>query len=376
MTAYKIVHLTSLHPALDNRIFFKEARSLAQAGYAVTVIAPHECSTTIDDVRICAIPREQSRFLRVTKAMWTVYRLAVKEKGDVYHFHDPELACVGLLLKLRGKRVVYDVHEDLPRQVQSKEWIPRWLRPIFSGCIRIVEPLFGRLFDRVVAATPIISQRFPARSTHVVRNFPILDETAEQEGEPYNQRMPIAVHMSASMSAARGAIEMVQAIDLLNGVSSGQLLLIGGIEEDSLRRRLETTKGWHHVDWVGAKPACEIPRLLSRARVGLCVLHNLRNYREALPTKMYEFMAAGIPIVASNFQLWRGMYEEIGCTLFVDPSNPQQIADAIQWLLEHQAEAEQMGRKGLEAVQSRLNWKVEEDTLLRMYEDLITTPLS
>src|SRR5215469_2066667 len=124
----KVVHMTSVHNALDNRIFRKECRSLAHAGFSVTAIAPSENDAVVDGVTIRAVPREPSRFARMTRTVWNIYREAIRQNADLYHFHDPELIPVGLLLRCARKSVIYDLHEDCPRDILAKDYLPSWSR--------------------------------------------------------------------------------------------------------------------------------------------------------------------------------------------------------------------------------------------------------
>lgn len=132
MIRRRVVHLTSVHPALDVRIFHRECKSLARAGFEVTIIGPYSQDSVADNVRIKAVPAEGRRIARSTRAVWRIYREAVRMNADLYHFHDPELIPVGLLLRARGKTVIYDIHEDLPRDIISKRYLPAWSRSLIS----------------------------------------------------------------------------------------------------------------------------------------------------------------------------------------------------------------------------------------------------
>jgi hypothetical protein len=112
--------LTSVHSAFDVRIYEKEARSLTTAGFRVMIVAPHDKNEQKEGVEIIAVRRCGHRLQRITKGIWDVYRKAREIDAQVYHIHDPELIPVGILLKLTGNRVVYDVHEDVPRDIHSK----------------------------------------------------------------------------------------------------------------------------------------------------------------------------------------------------------------------------------------------------------------
>lgn len=130
----KIVHLSSAHPCFDIRIFVKECKTLAQQGYEVVLVVPHDQDEVVDEIKINSVAKPKGRRERMFKTALGVYRAALKEDADLYHFHDPELIPFGIMLRVRGKKVIYDVHEDLPRQILTKPWINPFLRRILSVC--------------------------------------------------------------------------------------------------------------------------------------------------------------------------------------------------------------------------------------------------
>src|SRR6266852_8296265 len=111
----RVCVLTSVHSPFDVRIFHKECKALVQAGYRVSMVAPHEEDMVVEGVAIRAVPRSRRRIWRMTGTALHVLRKALAEQADVYHFHDPELIPVGLFLRACGKKVVYDIHEDVPQ---------------------------------------------------------------------------------------------------------------------------------------------------------------------------------------------------------------------------------------------------------------------
>lgn len=369
----RIAHLTSVHPAQDVRIFHREAVTLARAGHDVSVVAPATADAVIAGVRIVAIPRPKNRRERVSRTLLQLYRAAIALHADVYHIHDPELLPVGILLKIRGHHVVYDAHEDYALQMRSKAWIPTSLRPLVSGAARIVERIAAAAFDAVVVATPPIGRSFPEGRTWIVQNYPDPRELQLAASQPYEDRPDLAVYLGG-LADVRGAREMVEAIGMVPERLAVRLGLAGEFYPSSLRDELAELPGWARVDHFGTLPREGVDRLLADARVGIVVLRPLPNYVESYPTKLFEYMLAGMPVVVSNFALWRKMVVETKCGLAVDPSDPRQLADALTWLFEHREQAAEMGRRGRELVRERYSWEREAAKLLRLYGSLERNP--
>ena len=366
----RVVHLTSVHPPFDPRIFTKECCSLAEAGYEVVLVAPHERDETRDRVRIHAVTRPKSRRERFLRTIRDVLRAAIEEDADIYHFHDPELIPAGLLLKLRGKRVVYDVHEDLPRQILSKYWLPAWLRIPVSRVVSLIEWLAAHALDAIVTVTPHIAARFPRARTHLVRNFPIPVELANPAALPLKDRPPAVAYVGA-ISLHRGIGELVTAMDLLPIDLSARLIIAGTFDAESTRETIERMPGWRNVEYLGWQSRAEVAAILGRARAGLVLLHPIVNYQSALPVKLFEYMAAGLPVVASNLAEWRTIVERSQCGVLVNPLDPAAIAKAIHWILQHPDEARAMGERGRMAVRDEYSWETEKRKLLALYERLL-----
>jgi glycosyltransferase involved in cell wall biosynthesis len=347
-----VVHLTTVHGALDHRIFRKECRSLARAGYAVTVIGPHSGDAREESVSIKAIAKPPSRAIRMTQTAWHVYRTALKENADVYHFHDPELIPIALLLRARGKKVIYDVHEDYPRDIFYKPYLPRLVRRIVSSFVDMVEAAAARQFSAIVAVTPAIANRFTTsnQKTVIVRNFPYAEELIDRSAKPWCSRKPAAAYVG-SVTPQRGIAEIIRALGRLHS-------------------SLEATHVRHH----GVLNQSDTYELLRQVRVGLSCQHPIPTFLDSIPVKIFEYMGAGLPIIVSNFPLWCEMLKDVRCAMFVDPLNPREIADAIEFLLMNSTEAEAMGRRGQAAIASQFNWNSESKTLVELYTKLIGAP--
>lgn len=369
--------MTTVHSALDARIFHKECRSLARAGFQMTIIGPHVSDTVADQVRIKSITRDTSRLARMTRTVWRVYREALRQRADIYHFHDPELIPAGLLLRAAGKRVIYDIHEDLPKDVHSKFYLPAWSRGWIAWAMKGLEDAACGHFSALVTVTPSIADRFRAVNcrTVIVHNYPYQTEiAAAQTSAPWETRRN-SVAYAGNISALRGIREMVSAMALLPGGLHAVLELAGNDAPENVRaEELREHPGWERVVHHGILDRPATFRLLHSVRAGLVLFHPEPNHLEAMPQKIFEYMGAGLPVIASDFPLWRRILGEIGCALFVDPQDPRSIAQAIEYVLKHPGEAEEMGRRGQVAMFERYTWDTQAEILIRLYSVLLDPP--
>lgn len=366
----RIVHLSSAHPRFDTRIFVKQCRSLARHGHEVSlVVADGLGDACRDGIRIVDVGRPCSRRERMLLATRRVGRAALALDAEVYQLHDPELIPVGLRLVLGGRKVVFDAHEDVPNQLLDKPYLsPRNAR-LLSRAYGMLEGRALRRFDGVLAATPTIRDRLAAHNALVVdvNNYPRAEEFIEPASEAPVRDSFCYV---GSISAIRGVRELVQACALLR--SPARLALAGSFAEAELEAEVRRHPGWRRVDALGHLDRGGIAGVMGRAFAGLVTLLPTASYRDALPVKMFEYMAAGIPVIASDFPLWRDIVEGSRCGLCVDPRDPAAIAAAIDHLASHPREARAMGANGRRAVLARYNWENEEAKLIAFYADLLS----
>lgn len=368
MRPTRIVHMTSVHPALDARIFQKECRSLAREGFHVTIVCPHSEDLVADQVHIKSVRRDRSRLARMTRTAWRVYREARKLQADIYHFHDPELIPAGLLLRASGKDVIYDIHEDVPKDIFSKQYLPAWSRPLIAWLLEKLEAFVASRFSALITVTPSIAERFCRLNsrTIVVHNYPYQKElVGAMQESPWETRRQSVAYVGL-ISANRGIHEMVSAMNLLSESLPATLELAGPGDCKELSHR----PGWQRVHHYGLLDQLSTFRLLHGVRGGLVLFHPEPNHVEAMPQKIFEYMGAGLPVIASDFPLWRRILGDVGCGIFVNPLDPQGIAEAIKYVLTHPREAEEMGRRGQAAVLERYNWETQVGKLVSLYSGL------
>ncbi len=367
----KVAHLTSAHPRLDTRIFHKQCRSLAAAGHRVhLVVADGKGREHRDDVAIHDAGRLPGRFNRVVRTTRRVETLARGLDADVYHLHDPELLPVGVRLKRLGKVVIYDAHEDLPRQVLAKHYLSAPTRQVLSRMVEGYQRHACRRFDAVVAATPHIRDLFAEFHPRAVdvNNFPLDGELNAGDGLAEATPERPSVCYVGSIGSIRGIREIVRAMERLS--SPCRLRLAGRFSEASVEQEVQGYAGWSRVDALGHLDRAGVRKVMAGATAGLVTLHPVINYLDALPVKMFEYMSAGLPVIASDFPLWRDIITASDCGLCVDPLDPAAIAEAIDFLATHPERAREMGENGQRAVAERFNWHQEERKLLETYEEL------
>jgi glycosyltransferase involved in cell wall biosynthesis len=374
MQQLKVVHLTSAHTPFDPRIFLRECHALAEAGFDVTVIGANWQDGERDRVRIKSISRDASRLGRMTRTVWKVYQEARRQSADVYHFHDPELIPVGLLLRAGGKDVIYDVHEDNPKEILSKRYLPAWSRQVVSWAFGALENAASARFSALVVVTPSIAKRFQKLNarTVIVHNYLNVRQLVPDNGaeKPWDSRRQSIAYVGGLM-LQRAVREMVEAMALLPPSLPATLEIAGPeVKGDADFDELQRHPGWKRVKHHGFIDQKSTFQILKNVRAGLVLYHAEPNQIESMPQKIFEYMGAGVPVIASDFPLWRQIIGGAGCGLFVDPRKPDEIAKAIEYLLTHPAEAEEMGRRGQAAVVQQFNWDGEAKKLVHLYSTL------
>lgn len=368
-----IIHFTTVHPRDDSRIRTKELNTLADKfGGRVSLFVQDGLGNEVDPdfgYRIVDTGPRLRRIKRMTLGAWRMINAVRRARPTVAHFHDPELLPWALLLRLSGIKIVYDVHEDVPRQVLRNPRLSRWVRTLMSPTVSLAEGIGSRLINGIVAASPTIADRFPRKKTILIRNFPLLHELHTPDPVPMRKRPPEFTYVGY-ISEDRNIYRMIEAVARVPG-GKARLRLAGEFTVDKVRRQSEQMPEWACVKFEGWASREAVARILADGRAGLVVLKPIPHEMVTLPIKLFEYMAAGMPVISSDFPVWREIIDGAGCGLLVDPMNTDALVGAMHWVLENPQEAQAMGDRGRMAVLDRYNWDREAEKLVSFYQPLL-----
>lgn len=365
-----VVHLTSVHSRYDIRIFQKQCRSLAKAGFRVSLIVADGKGdeVTADGVSIHDVGKMEGRINRIFRTTRRVYDKARELNADLYQLHDPELLPTGVKLRRSGKVVIFDSHEDVPKQMLGKPYLNPFLLRVVAIVFALYERWAVKRLSAVIGATPSITEKFKricGRAVNV-NNFPHLGELESEL--PWESKAQQVCYVGG-IAEIRGIIPLVSALSLTR---SGALLnLVGEFSEHDTEAKAKAMTGWRFVNAPGFLDRAGVRDIMARSVAGIVTFAPLPNHIDAQPNKMFEYMSAGIPVIASDFPLWREIIVGSDCGLCVDPMNPQAVAEAIDTLVSDAAMAKRLGQNGKKAVAKIYNWSREEPKLVELYKELL-----
>lgn len=365
-----VVHLTSVHTRYDTRIFRKQCCSLARAGFRVTLVVADGKGdeVTAEGVEIVDVGASAGRLQRILGTTRRVKRAAVSLSAELYHFHDPELIPLGLWLKRRDKKVIFDSHEDGPKQMLTKPYLTPTLLKGVAAALGFYEMWAARRLDCVVGATPYITAKFAkqARRALNINNYPQLGEL--ENALPWDEKANEVCYVG-QIAEIRGILPLVEALDRTE--SGASLNLVGAFAEAATEAKAHTMPGWRRVHPLGYMGRGEVRDVMARSLAGIVTFAPAPNHIDAQPNKMFEYMSAGIPVIASDFPLWRDIIVGTDSGLCVDPMVPSAIAGAIDAIARDPARAQEMGANGKAAVARIYNWEAEFPKMAELYEELL-----
>lgn len=362
----KICHMTSVHRSNDTRILHKECVSLANEGYEVYLVAKGN-SYVSNGVHVIGVEQTyKNKFARVFKFAREIYKKALNLNADIYHIHDPELLPYALKLKKKGKKVIFDSHEDYLSTFDDKSWLPKVIRPLVKTAYDFYEKYVCSKLDAIIVCYHWTEDRMKKINNNVemILNFPIVD----------NNNLPDIDYSSRTVSFA-GSISHIwcheEVLESLTRIKDVKYKLAGRLEGE-YKNKLEEKEGWKLVDYHGLLSLDEVyNKIYAKSSIGLALLDYIpackRTIGNLSNTKFFEYMYIGLPLICTDFTLWRKIVEEENCGICVNPHDISEITKAIEFLINNPLIAKKMGENGKKAILMKYNWEMEEQKLIRLY---------
>jgi len=371
---YKVCMLSSAHSAFDVRIFNREARTLAKSDYKVYFIVTHNKEEIIEGVHIIPLPKREGRFYRFFIKNWIILFKSIRINAMLYQFHDPDLILIGLILKLIGKKVVYDVLENVCLDILSKEWIFPPIRKVISLIVKFTEWFSLHFFDAIIAAGKDIQFQSHFRKFHnkiiLIRNYPTITISAiEIFPKPKDK---IRFIYAGGITSGRAIMEIIKAYKSIE-YSNSELILLGNFYSNDFKNKiLNSINNFINIKYIPPVSYREMFDLLKKCHAGLICFEPLPNNISALSgrnNKIYEYMMAGLAIIGSNFESWNNFILGNNIGITVDPNNVSEISRAMNFLIENPERMLSM-EKNAKKLSNKYSWESESHKLINLYKEL------
>ncbi|MEN8907554.1 MAG: glycosyltransferase family 4 protein, partial [Clostridiales bacterium] len=332
-------------------------------GYKIEyIVADGKENENIGGIKIIDVGYSKIRLFRPFTSTLRIYRYFKISDSNIIHFLDPGFLIYALFLK--KKIVIYDVHEDVPQDIFTKHYIPFFLKHVISFITRKIEDFVSKRLSGIITATPHLAYKFKKINPNTIdiNNYPSLSEFNHQ---PTTEKQK-AVCYIGELTKVRGIKEIVQAI---NGTDT-KLILGGRFPDENFFQSIIKINSWKQVDFLGYLSRKDVQRVYNISIAGLVILHPTKSFYYSLPVKMFEYMAMGLPVIATNIPLWKEIIDKYNCGICVTYDNIEEIAEAIKKLVSLPKLAAKLGENGKIAVHNHFNWEEEEKKLLNFYKDL------
>lgn len=369
MPQIKVCHITDVHRPEDVRIFHKECVSLVNNGYQVYLVEQGD-SYIKNGVNIVGIGEQPiSRMDRIRHFAPKAYAAATSLNCDIYHIHDPELLPYALKLKRKGKKVIYDIHESVIEDILTKEWLPVFARRIIAKGYKSYEKYVCKRIDALISVTPFLIRRYRKinRNTFQITNYPIIQPLIKSE------RQEGRIVFAGGIDKLWSHKHIIEAI---SKVDKCEYVLMGKAYSQDYLESLKSLEGWRKVNYLGLVKHEQVFPKLCESGIGVALAQPGAdtNDKEGTlgNTKIFEEMMAGLPVICTDFDLWKEIIYKYQCGICIDPQDVELIKEAIEYLVENPEKASEMGKNARIAVEEEYNWSTQEEILLNIYSKIVS----
>lgn len=367
---HNITHITTVHPRRDTRVFYRECISLSNNGYNVTlVVADGLGDENYKSVNIIDLGKRKNRIVNFIVTFFKIFGYIKNNPQDIIHFHDAELMIVHYFLRKNNNAIFYDIHENVAEQILDKKHISKYLRRPLHIIYKFTERLLINNFHLIVAEKsylPIYLNRGMSLTT--VLNLP---ETNSFNHYVVSDRVDKGIFYIGGISLDRGVDTIIGALKILDKKKIDFKMHFVGAVSDSLKNSLDFKSIKSKIVFYGRQDLLKGYEISKKCKVGLAILKPIKNYKESYPTKIFEYMSIKLPVISSNFELYKNVVEKENCGFCVDPFSAEDLAKKIEVLIKDNKLTTQMGENGFNAVNRTYNWKNEEQKLFSSYKKVL-----
>jgi len=360
----RICHFSSLHNRHDTRILIKQCQSLVSTGHDVClIISDNEPDEVFGGVKIKSVGPPGNMLNRIFSVNDRIYKEVLKFKPDLCIYHDPELCIQAIKLISKGYEVIYDAHEDSPRQYITNASSASIKAIIISKAIESLENYTAKRLTAILTATEGIKSRFDLLNNNVlvIKNYPVINELINYK--KWEERTNQLVYIGG-LRDTRGILENIEA-----GYRCAYPLKLAGVwQPKEFYSMAKAQVGWENTEFLGYLDRGQVAQLLGVSKIGLLTLYKTPNHVHSLPVKLYEYMAAGMPVICSDIQLWKEIVERHDCGICVDPLNVDEITSAVDYLMSNPIVAKKMGQNGQKAILDNYSWNAEFKKLNKLID--------
>jgi len=361
----KVCQFSVDHKVNDVRIYGRISKTLARNGYEVLVIGNGDpvADDTIRSIGLNGTSLTQGKVISTFFAVFN--HVNQHSECDIYHLHDPLSIPIGIWLKLRGKKVIYDVHEFYDLWFSEKDDTHPLYRYALLPLIHVLEPILCRLADAVIVVDEAMT-RYDRYNSTVIHNFGYKDRFTPT---PHTSNgIPTFIY-AGTFKPERATLELIKAV---KHTPATKLILLGEFYRESYRQEcldyVQQNDLSDRVEFIEWLPHDKVPSVMAKADVGVVALKSDGWLRKvAYPNKLGEYLGMGLPVLVPDSPRLRGMVRGSRCGIWCDFSDPKDIARAMRIFCDFPTLRTDYGENGRALVDTVMNWENEEPKLLEVY---------
>lgn len=369
-----VLMIAPIHRPWGNRII-RESLILKNKGYKISLLMRNvpffdASELTERGIDLYLIPAE-SKFYKRLFRLPRMFINVLKINPDIYHLHNPDTLPLAFMLKIFGKKVVYDTHEDFSKRLLLRKWIPKFLRPFLCLIVSVLEKCASRYLDLAIVTQYSLEKKYK-HNCITVRNFPYVDKQIKlnitNECSLIPEQKVFRLIYVGGISKSRGVLDIISILDKINKKISARLWLIGH-DMDNIIDELKRHKNWMYVDYLGEIEQDKAFAFMKKSNLGLVLLHDTVDHSVALPNKLFEYMLMGLPFVASDFKVWKNTVGSCDAGWWIEPQNEAALLNVIKCLKKMPEILDKKRINGLE-FSKIVNWENECEILIKRYARL------